>query len=283
MANPQPTVSFVTQGNQLYLADPTTTNVFHSVVALNGFQGLGGVKSSVKLTNFDSAGYDEFAPGLVDPGKPSGTVILNYGDASHQFLQAQLALPNTIKWCYLQNDGLGNAVSPTASGGAFVLPLGTALATPTAPTIATASGGSLAAATYYYKVTNTNLVGETLPSTEASQVTSASGKNTLTLTPDASATSQKIYRSTTSGAEVYLATVGGAVTSFVDDGSLTPGTATPPVANTTGGYARSGWEFSGFVSEFSFQAQVNNVAMCKLSIQATGARSMIVLGGSSLI
>lgn len=286
MANPQPTVSFVAQLNQLFIVDPTQTNVVQSVAALQGFQGLGGVKSSIKTTNFDSNGYDEYAPGLVDPGKPSGNIVLNYGDASHQLLQKLLGLGSTAQTAFMfaQSDGAGTAAVPTAPGNVLTPPTGTACAAPGTLTPSTSTvGGTLAAATYYYKLTALNVAGETTASAEANQVTTgATSTVTLTWSAVSGATGYKLYRATSTGAEVYLTTL-GAVTTFTDTGAITPGTAAPPTSNTTGGYSRSGWVFNGFVAEFGFQTQVNNVAMMKLTIQATGARQMIVRGNAAPI
>jgi hypothetical protein len=287
MANPQPTVNFVAQQNQLFFFDPTQVNVVQSVAALNGFQGLGGQKSSIKLSNFDSAGYEEYAPGLVDPGKPTGTVILNYGDASHQLLQKLLGLGNTgvTSWFFAQSDGAGTAAVPTAPGNVMTLPLGTLVAAPGTLTPSTSTtGGSLAAATYFYKMTAINLAGETTGSAEASQVTTgATSTVTFTFSTVAGATGYKVYRSTTTGAEAFLTQI-GLVTTFTDFGNITPTAGqTVPTANTTNGYSRSGWTLTGFVAEFGFQTQVNNVAMCKLTIQATGSRGMVVRGNSAVI
>lgn len=101
---------------------------------------------------------------------------------------------------------------------------------PTSPTKSTATtGGTLAAATYYYKVTAINATGESAPTAEFSQATTGS-TSTITIgwTASAGATGYKIYRSTASGAEVFLTSVGAVVT-YTDTGSATPGTTTPPV------------------------------------------------------
>lgn len=126
------------------------------------------------------------------------------------------------------NFPLGNAdlqnPSPTISAS---------LATPVNSAFSTATtGGTLAAGTYYYRVTAINAVGETLPSTETSQVTTGT-TSTVTVNWGAvvGATGYKIYGRST-GAELFLAQV-GAVTTWTDTGSLTPSGAMP-TANTTG-------------------------------------------------
>lgn len=105
------------------------------------------------------------------------------------------------------------------------------LATPVAPTVASAStGGSLAAATYSYKITAVSAIGDTLASTNAT-VTVASGSTNLvniswTAIPDARG--YKIFGRTT-GTEKLIATVGAGTTTFVDDGSITPDATQLPI------------------------------------------------------
>lgn len=116
----------------------------------------------------------------------------------------------------------------------YYLMLAKALDIPLGPpknlTIATASGGSLAAATYWYKVTAIDGAGgETTTSNEVSIATGASGKNTLTWNTVPNAAGYNIYRSTTfSGLEAILLaittpapppTFGTLTQSFVDDGT----------------------------------------------------------------
>ncbi len=104
-----------------------------------------------------------------------------------------------------------------------------------APTTAT-TGGTLAAATYYYKATYTNARGETTGSNEISQVTTGT-TSTVTFTigaAPANSTGMKIYRSTAAGAEVLLDTLAATPTNYTDNGSKTPGTATVPTVNTSG-------------------------------------------------
>ena len=107
-----------------------------------------------------------------------------------------------------------------------------ALATPVNAAFATATtGGTLAAATYFYRVSALNANGETLASTETSQVTSGT-TSTVTVNWGAvtGATGYKVYGRTT-GAELLIATV-GAVTTYIDTGAVSPAGALP-AANTT--------------------------------------------------
>ncbi len=118
-----------------------------------------------------------------------------------------------------------------------------AMGAPTQNNTSTATtGGTLAATTYYYKVTALDAAGgESLPSNEKSQVTTGSTSTvTLTWTSVTGAVAYKIYRGTTalggSGSEVYLTTTTGTASAgnltYVDTGSVTAGAATPPTSNT---------------------------------------------------
>jgi hypothetical protein len=96
-------------------------------------------------------------------------------------------------------------------------------------TVVTAAGGSLPAATYFYKVTAIDGAGgETTASNEASVVAVLNNKNTLTWNIVPNATKYNVYRSTSAGTEVLLTSstlpvtqpVFGTLTqSFVDDGT----------------------------------------------------------------
>lgn len=111
------------------------------------------------------------------------------------------------------------------------------------------TGGTLAAATYFYVVTALNAQGQTIKSNEISQITTGT---TSTVTVNwgavAGATGYRVYRGTAAGAENVFYAV-GVVVSYLDTGSASTG-GTPPVANTatvpysTGADER--WEFSVF-------------------------------------
>jgi len=108
----------------------------------------------------------------------------------------------------------------------------TLLATPVNAAFSTATtGGTLAAGTYWYRVSAINSIGETLASTETSEVTTGT---TSTVTVNwgavAGATGYRVYGRTT-GAELLMATV-GAVTTWIDTGAVIPAGALP-AANTT--------------------------------------------------
>ena len=108
-----------------------------------------------------------------------------------------------------------------------------ALATPVNAAFATAgTGGTLAAATYYYRVSATDSAGtETLASAETSIVTTgATSTATVNWGAVTGAAGYKVYGRTT-GAELLIATV-GAVTTYTDTGAITPSGALPTANNT---------------------------------------------------
>lgn len=139
-------------------------------------------------------------------------------------------------------DGVDDSVATAGGGGATSaffaclgiksMSRGAALATPVNAAFSTATtGGTLAAGTYYYRVSAINSMGETLASTETSIATTGS-TSTVTVNWGAvsGATGYKVYGRST-GAELLMATVGN-VTTWTDDGSITPAGALP-AANTT--------------------------------------------------
>lgn len=101
---------------------------------------------------------------------------------------------------------------------------GTITATPST------TGGTLATGTYYYRVTSVSVLGESTGSPEASAaVTGPTGSVALSWSAVAGATSYKIYRGTSAGAENTFFTSASA--SFTDTGAA--GTAgTVPTVNS---------------------------------------------------
>ena len=145
------------------------------------------------------------------------------------------------------------SITASAAGGT------PAIATPTGVTLTeSAIGGVLLDATVYgYRVSAINATGETLASTTVSVTTAPGATGTVSITVGwdavAGATGYKVY-GRTAGGELLMATLLGAVLTFVDDGSVTPSGALPS-SNTT---ATSGstfrikkitnrfcWDFSG--------------------------------------
>lgn len=166
----------------------------------------------------------------------------------------------------------------------YYLALMKALDVPLGPprnlSVATAGGGSLPAATYYYEVTALDGAGgETTISNEANVVTGASGKNTLTWNIVPNAVSYNIYRSTAPGAETLLIgsptaalpvpqpTYGTLTVSFIDDGTTTQGASFTIVASPGGAsYFQSNhyksWTFTTTTPSGIQPGQQFNVSGC---------------------
>lgn len=116
------TVYSGTQGSQLYIMNPTVSPKVAVVVPqLQGIDGLGGKKSSIKLTNFDSVGYDEYAPGLVDPGNPNGNIVFDYNNTTCQLLQKLLGLGDTSRTSFFYGAS-DAALAPTVVTGVLTPP-----------------------------------------------------------------------------------------------------------------------------------------------------------------
>lgn len=93
-----------------------------------------------------------------------------------------------------------------------------------APSTAT-TGGTLAASTYFYRVSAVVNETETALATEVSQITTgATSTVTLNWTAVPNATSYKVYGRAT-GAELFMASV--LTNTFVDTGAITPAGAQP--------------------------------------------------------
>lgn len=134
---------------------------------------------------------------------------------------------------------IGDTVSYRRASGetADMVVLGRQEKAPPAPGSSTsASGGTLAAATYTYRITAVINGIETTASAQKSQATTGS-TSTVTITwtsiyatsPYNAATAFKVYGR--SGTETLMATVApGTATSFVDTGSVTPSGAMPSAA-----------------------------------------------------
>jgi hypothetical protein len=136
------------------------------------------------------------------------------------------------------SDGLGVNIP---AGAQFCLRSGAFVTLPPASISASAvSGGSLSASTtYYYKATSVKFGSESNATSEASATTGASGTLSVALTMTATAGAVgcdtiNIYRSTTTGAETYLASIPCPSLSFTDTGTYTPVSQTPPT--TAGRY-----------------------------------------------
>jgi hypothetical protein len=99
---------------------------------------------------------------------------------------------------------------------------------------AVVGGGTFAAGTYFWVVTGTNAQGETTKSNEATATIALNGSANLTWSAlPAGTTGVKVYRGTVAGAENRLVATLGAVTAYLDTGTV-GSAATPPTNNTAG-------------------------------------------------
>ena len=120
---------------------------------------------------------------------------------------------------------------------ATIPPAGTAaIAAPAPVATASTSGGTLAAATYSYRVSAINGVGETLAATAVTGTVASgsTGSVLLSWSQVLGATGYKIY-GRTGGSELLIATAssgGHPITQYTDTGSVTPAGALPG-SNTT--------------------------------------------------
>lgn len=132
----------------------------------------------------------------------------------------------TFGWMFLQNLDALNFVDYGLLGGPLAPPVQANPATST-------TGGTLAAATYFYEVTAITPGGETTASNEKSQVTTGTtSSNTISWAAVPGATGYKVYRGTAAGGEnVQYSVAGGGTTSFLDTGAA--GTAATPAASNT--------------------------------------------------
>lgn len=110
---------------------------------------------------------------------------------------------------------------------------------PTITLVASATGGSLAAGTYTYVATTTNVHGESEASAPVSVVIASGTTNSIAVnwtavvpvSGGAAVSGYKVY-GRVSGAAGLLASVAASATTWTDTGSVAPGAA-PPTANTT--------------------------------------------------
>ncbi len=103
------------------------------------------------------------------------------------------------------------------------------LTVPTVTTTGATTGGSLAAGTYWYRVSAVNAQGETIASAEVSRVTGGATATNLcnaNWTAIPHAVSYNVY-GRTSGAQLLLANVAAPLVTFQDTGALTPSGALP--------------------------------------------------------
>lgn len=151
----------------------------------------------------------------------------------------------------------------------------------TAAVVGSSSSGALAATTqYFYKGTCVKAGAESGPSAETSASTTGTVLNvnvTLTYpTTPVGCDSYKIYRSTTTGVEVFLTTipvpqaVASATTIFADAGQIAPGSGTPPVANR--------WPKTSFIKKGDSTTTSGAAGNSTDVVSAAGTLNMVTAG-----
>lgn len=159
------------------------------------------------------------------------------------------------------------------------VPYSSAVAAPSGlAVVAVVGGGTFAAGTYFWVVTATGDLGETVASNEVSVAIALNGSANLTWNaPPTGAKNIKVYRGTVAGAENALIATLGLVTAFTDTGTA-GSAATPPTVNTasirdTLLYSGRG-EFRGYAlrertgtnsSSVEFQDVTDTLGECNLS------------------
>ena len=187
----------------------------------------------------------DYFPPIQNTDNPYLTEAAMHADQSNQLEGYGYLVDGVGAFTYLGTLA-GSSADYEAFGGASAIPkeheingirvnasvplAGNIVATPVNAAF-TAGTGTLAAATYYYRVSAINAYGETIPSVETSFAAAATTGVNVNWGAVTGATGYKIYGRSTD-AELLIATV-GAVTTYLDDGSVTP-VGAMPTTDTTG-------------------------------------------------
>lgn len=114
------TKSYSTQGSKLYFPDLTTSPVVVAAVAqMTGFTGLGGKKTKIDTTNYDSPGYKEYAGGLLDAGELTFDLIWDFTNANHILIANLAAAANADRDFFF---GASDGSSPPTFTGTLAAP-----------------------------------------------------------------------------------------------------------------------------------------------------------------
>lgn len=174
---------------------------------LNTFTGIGGTRCAVKQVYAELHTAHPGASGVSAPSAVTNRSLVTFAPAANN----SIALTGT----------------PPAWSNGIVKPSGLAVT-------ASATGGTLAAGSYFWVVTAITAAGETMASNEVTATLSGSTSSAaLTWTLPAGATGAKVYRGTAAGAEDTLVATLGAVTTYTDTGAA-GSAATPPASDSTG-------------------------------------------------
>lgn len=210
------------------------------------------------MSNLMAAYGNEVSLHTGDPGSTGANEATGGGYARQQSSTATPDGAGDNNFTQVNIPCLGG--SPGTSyfgGGIWSVQSGSTLAVPSGVTATgSTTGGTLAAATYFYVITAFNQNGETTASLEVSAVvTGATSSIALAWshisgvydlpTRAAYDAGYRIYRGTASGGEnVLIYTAPASATSWTDTGSAGGTAATPPVSNTASTWCW-GAEFDG--------------------------------------
>ena len=112
------TKSYSTQGCQLYF--PDLANAVAPIAQMTGFTGLGGKKTKIDITNYDSVNYKEYTGGLIDAGELNFDLIWDFTNANHKLVQKLTESANASRSFFFgASDG---TAAPTYNAGLLVVP-----------------------------------------------------------------------------------------------------------------------------------------------------------------
>lgn len=238
---------------------------------------FGDIQGNVWMGFYDGAShikafaYDSTLTTLV-----AGFVIVDNAVSATRNIAGTGGTQAGIAFASLVYEETGSAAYNTAIGAGTVIVDATG-----APTLSSAtgsiSGGSLAAGTYFYKISaigGSGTGGETAGSNERSAVVASGSSGSVALAWTAytnAPTGYRVYRGTATGAEsVYY--LPGNVTSFTDTGAATAGSAAPLLrGNYTIGNSGSVVQRSvGLASKpFFYGGRVHCLAAYQSTLQST--------------
>jgi hypothetical protein len=210
------------------------------MAALPNFPSDGqGERTDGLVRDDNSVGYKRGVGNITPTG--GGQTSANAGVATHT-AGAKVNAGDPIV-VVAGESGAGQASPLAVDGGGGALPA--AYVSAPISLSFTSTSGTLAIGTYYYRVTATTGAGETTPCTEQSFVLAATGGIIISWPQAAGATGYRVYGRTT-GAELFIAAVApGTVTTYTDNGSVTPSGAMPTVNTARLAYRTEGIAAAG--------------------------------------
>ena len=264
------TITFTSTGDQPQL-QPTITTPFTGVNEVQSVTVNGAVGGTYTLTyNGTTSGTITFNNGDGSLETQIGSLVSGTVHSSHTGSTWTITFDGTgVVGTNVKPLGVGPNLGSTltaqnevqhvkllnATGGTFTLTTsnGTTSSTtsaisynaaldhtaqPTLPAANNASGGTLAAGTYFYVVTALTSAGEGVASAEVSASTDPSHGTihlswTMPGSPSSAVTGYRVYRGTSTLNESVYFDTGSTGTTFDDTGGATTGAATPPTTDLT--------------------------------------------------